>query len=413
MKVLMVTSSYEPIVGGTETVIKNLAIQLNKTGIKTDILTINMNELWKPNRIWQIDKVNGLTVYRVPAFNPFGLFNNKIPNILGILFKLYVIPTSRLNKIMEQYDILHFHGEIDMSLFISSFFIKKPKIFHYHSIQIYKKHDIGTYIFRLNKLYVHILNNKVALHVCNSKPGADTLAEVGINKENIVILPNSVDLERFSFDYPCVDLEKHTRRILCLGRLISGKIGTIVNVINAMPMIILKVPNTQLVIVGGGPQYDYIKTLSENMNEQLHSNVITMTGRIPTADVNRLLNLSDVVIGVGQVPIEAMACSKPAIVAGHSKGTSGGNFGGIVSKDNVNELMEYNFSGRNSSIETTPDLIAKSVLKLFCDENYARSIGKFGRKFVENELSVSKIVDKLCLIYDDLNVNNYDQTEVF
>lgn len=406
----MITSSYEPIVGGTETVVKNLAIQLNKKGIKTDVLTINMDELWKPNRIWQIDDANGFKVYRAPAFNPFNLINNKLPNLLGLFLRIYVIPTSGLKKLMDKYDILHFHGEIDISLFLFSYSTKKPKIFHYHSIQIYKKNDLGTNVFRLNPVYKRIFNKCVNVHICNSKPGLDFLIKLGIDKKCIRILPNSVDAERFLI-HTTDDPGNQTKRILCLGRLISAKLDTVVNTINAMPLIVKRIPNSQLIIVGGGPKYDYVKKLSIDMNYRLgNPNAILMTDKISSTDVNRILNSSDIVVGVGQVPLEAMASGKPAIVAGHSTGNEGGNFGDVVTKDNVLELLDYNFSGRNSAIKTTPEKIANSVLKLLCDDDYRLSVGKFGREFIDNELSVDRIADKLCLIYNDLiSGNEIDQ----
>ena len=35
-----------PIIGGTETVVKNLAIKLNEIGISTDVITFNMDKKW-------------------------------------------------------------------------------------------------------------------------------------------------------------------------------------------------------------------------------------------------------------------------------------------------------------------------------------------------------------------------------
>ena len=46
MKVLMVTPSYYPIIGGAETIIHDLSMKLNERGISTDIMTFNMEEKW-------------------------------------------------------------------------------------------------------------------------------------------------------------------------------------------------------------------------------------------------------------------------------------------------------------------------------------------------------------------------------
>jgi len=72
MKVLLITPSYLPIIGGSELIARDLSIKLNDMGIHTDIMTLNMNEKWKP--IWREEvENNGLfRVFKVPAFNPFG-----------------------------------------------------------------------------------------------------------------------------------------------------------------------------------------------------------------------------------------------------------------------------------------------------------------------------------------------------
>ena len=46
MKVLMVTRSFDPIVGGNETYVRGLATRLNERGISTDVMTLNMDKKW-------------------------------------------------------------------------------------------------------------------------------------------------------------------------------------------------------------------------------------------------------------------------------------------------------------------------------------------------------------------------------
>ena len=101
MKVLMLTPSYDPTIGGTETVVKNLAINLNKTGVKTDVMTFNMDKKWEPRWKWEIKEEHGFKVFRIPAFNLFG----KIPNPMGFFFKVNVIPNPSFRKIIKAYDI--------------------------------------------------------------------------------------------------------------------------------------------------------------------------------------------------------------------------------------------------------------------------------------------------------------------
>lgn len=131
MRVLMLTPSYDPIIGGTETVVKNLVINLNKIGVETDVMTFNMDKKWEPRWKWEIRDEDGFKVYRIPAFNPF----NKMPNPLGLFFKVNVIPDPSFRKVIKEYDILHFHDDVDLTLPLFSCFSLKPKVFQCHSLQ--------------------------------------------------------------------------------------------------------------------------------------------------------------------------------------------------------------------------------------------------------------------------------------
>ena len=160
MKVLMLTPSYGPIIGGTETVVKNLAINLNKIGIETDVMTFNMDKKWEPRWKWDIREEDGFKVYRIPAFNPF----KKIPTPIGLFFKINVIPNPSFWKIIKEYDILHFHDDVDLTFPLFSYFVKKPKVFHCHTLQetfsTYKRNIICKRVFRASsEAYLTVSSN--------------------------------------------------------------------------------------------------------------------------------------------------------------------------------------------------------------------------------------------------------------
>ena len=126
----MLTPSFAPIVGGTERVVQNLALKLNEVGIQTDVMTLNMNEKWNP--VWRGEtRENGYKIFRVPAFNAFRGF--KI-NPLNFFFGIHVLPKLNFASQLKDYDILHFHDDIDLSFSFFSSFMRKPKIFHCHTL---------------------------------------------------------------------------------------------------------------------------------------------------------------------------------------------------------------------------------------------------------------------------------------
>lgn len=408
MKVLMITSTYEPIIGGTETLIKSLVSGLNNKGIDVDILTLNMDKMWKPK--WETNIVdNGtFTIYRVSAVNP--LIFDVLSNTLGSFFKMHIIPDLKFIDILKNYDLLHFHGEADMTFFLLSSQVKKPKLFQYHGIQALNRDNISYKIYKYNLLYKYLLKKEVCYHICNSRHAIKLLCELGIDKEKIKIIPNAIDLHRFSNITPInvskypqlfLNLRNETKKILCLGRLIPSKLDTIECTINAMPKIAQKISNLQLIIIGDGPLRKYVENISQKINQKLGNKSIILAGAIPSIDIPFIINLSDIVVGIGQVPVEAMACSKPVIVAGHMVGPWGGNFGGIITNENIEDLRDFNFSGRNSSILTTPDRIADAAIELLSDDQNIRSLGIFGNNYIQNKLDIKIVLNEIESIYED------------
>src|SRR5271157_3199622 len=148
MKVLMLTPSFDPIIGGTETVVKSLTINLNKIGVRADVMTFNMDEKWEPRCRWEVIDEDHFKVFRIPALNPFV----KIHNPIGHFLRLNVIPDPRFSKILNDYDILHFHDDVDLTFPLFSYFVNKPKIFYCHTLHAthsYYKKKFANNIFRL------------------------------------------------------------------------------------------------------------------------------------------------------------------------------------------------------------------------------------------------------------------------
>jgi len=71
MKVLFVTPSYYPIVGGSEVLTRILTAKLNEMGIHADIMTLNMDRKWSP--VWKAKtaKDGQATVFKEPAIIRF------------------------------------------------------------------------------------------------------------------------------------------------------------------------------------------------------------------------------------------------------------------------------------------------------------------------------------------------------
>ena len=69
MKILMTTPGFNPIKGGTESVVRNLSVELNRIGIQTDVMTFNMDRKYDAKWSGKIEKLDGTTVFKVPVLN--------------------------------------------------------------------------------------------------------------------------------------------------------------------------------------------------------------------------------------------------------------------------------------------------------------------------------------------------------
>jgi glycosyltransferase involved in cell wall biosynthesis len=193
MKVLMVTPSYSPIVGGTETFVQQLALKLNGQGISGDVMTCNMNSKWKPEGRDEIGTAGSFRVFRIAAFNP-RVFSFRGHSLYGELFNVHVIPRFTFSREFENYDIIHFHDDIDLSLPAFSHFVmanKKPNLLHCHSLPYtyskYKNYPIRNLLFKKSaNCYVGLSGFTVKL-----------LLQLGLPQKKIAELPNAVDTESF------------------------------------------------------------------------------------------------------------------------------------------------------------------------------------------------------------------------
>jgi glycosyltransferase involved in cell wall biosynthesis len=204
MKVLMVTPFYYPIIGGTETYVETMSIKLNEIGVSTDILTFSIDKTWKPWSINQIrggstEDINGMKIIRIPAIT-------FLPT--RIMFRMNFLP-GKFTNYLKEYDVIHFHNDIDLSFPIFSSHIDKPKIFHCHLINNTSK------LYRRNPIYKYIFKNITDRYIIPSKFSIRLLTDIGIREDQIEVVPNGVNIDKFK----PLNKPKTENLLLFVGRL--------------------------------------------------------------------------------------------------------------------------------------------------------------------------------------------------
>jgi phosphatidylinositol alpha-1,6-mannosyltransferase len=199
---------------------------------------------------------------------------------------------------------------------------------------------------------------------------------------HFVQLPSGVDTETFS---PEADGAEIRRRyglsgrpvVVCVSRLVARKGQDVL--IRALPAIRRRVPDTALLIVGGGP---YRKDLERLIADGGHGGDVILTGSVPFGELAAHYAAGDVfampcrsrmrgleVEGLGIVYLEANACGLP-VVAGDSGGAPDAVLEGVTG---------HVVDGRR--VEEVGDRVAE----LLADEAKRTAMGAAGREWVSRE----------------------------
>lgn len=159
-------------------------------------------------------------------------------------------------------------------------------------------------------------------------------------KENLIsIIPTAVNMrERKPFN-----LRSGRLKILSVSTFGDVKYKAIINIINAVKMLLDEGIDCELNIIGDGPYKEKIYKEIQKLHEGLR-NRFNLLGSI--SNIENYFNENHVVVGVGRVAMEALYHGKPLLCCSHF------SYGGIFSKDNARVIANYNFSGRNFGSDT-------------------------------------------------------------
>ena len=220
----------------------------------------------------------------------------------------------------------------------------------------------------------------------------------GIPKQQITVIPNAVDIDRFSLGgKPDIDL---SRKLGLSGSRVLGFIGSFYAyegldlLLQALPAILKRAPDVKLLLTGGGPQDGALRTLAAQL--ELPDRVV-FTGRVPHADVGRYYDLIDVLVYPRHSmrltelvtplkPLEAMAQGRLIVAS---------NVGGHA------ELIEDGKTGTLFRAGDAEDLAVKALSLLEVADGW-EAMRQRARAFVETERNWAASVARYQPIYEAL-----------
>ncbi len=356
-KILLATMSFD--IGGVETHILELAIGLKKAGYRP--IVVSNGGVFEASL-----REAGIKHYKAP------LHSKNVKN----MWRSYWL----LKKIIvrERIDVVHAHARIPA--FILGFL-----------------HRQMGFPFVTS---VHALFNTTPLYRLNSNWGEACIAVsedlkqyliscYKIDPSDIIVTINGVDTEKFCRDIDFSDIVREFR--LDTNRTIIGHVSRLDRerslvaryLVSIARDIYKRFPNSLLLIVGDGEDFNLISRLADDVNRSLGFRFVIMTGA--RTDINKFIAVSDVFVGVSRAVLEAMSCEKPSIIAGNE------GYIGVFSRSNLAVARNSNFTCRGERPSSPRELRDDLFYLLSSSPEFRLDIGAFSREVILSDYSVTRM----------------------
>ena len=252
--------------------------------------------------------------------------------------------------------------------------------------------------YRLTRaMETHVLKRAAATTTICEGLRADIAAR-GIDQSRITMIPNAVDLDQFAYQ-PARDVD--VARTLGLDDApVIGFIGSFYAyeglslLLQAMPSMLAEHPRLRLLLVGGGPQEQALKSKAATL---ALSDAVIFSGRVPHAEVAKYYSLIDIMVyprlpaRITELvtplkPLEAMAQGKLVVasdVGGHRE---------LIQPGITGELFRKGDAGA----------LAAAINTLLHNRERWDGLRDAGRSYVERERSWPASVARYRPVYERL-----------
>lgn len=288
---------------------------------------------------------------------------------LDLVHASFIVPSGFSGAIVKSFTgtplVITIHGNAD--------FYEVPKIFY--------------------PMLRYSANNADMLVAVGHELKRNLLKELG--DYDIRVIPNGVDVEKYRPDRTIRDetrrkqgITRNAPILLSISRLVERK--NIDLVLRAVPYIIQRLPDFKFLIVGEGPEYRRLRSLTQEL--QIESAVI-FTGFVSEEEKTRIYLSSDAFIqlssreGLSISLLESKAAGLPAIVS-DSKGTR--------------EPVKENESGKIVSDPKNHIDVAEKVIELLTDTRNRKRLGENARREAEENYSLEAMTSRYIEVYKEV-----------
>ena len=349
MKILLVSKRFD--FGGTENHVCDLANSLSELGHNVFLLA---------GKGRQISRLNPKVTF-IPI---------KLSNILFPLNVIYYYPLLKKHKI----DVIHSHHR--KVIFYSAIISRITKIPLIATVHGRTRLDLKSkFSQNASDRIIFVSNHVLQVSACYEQI-----------KDKSVVIPNSVEIIEhkmepipFSFTYISRVDKKHSKVILMIIK-------------EVLPRLAKELPQITFSVIGEGKGIKSLKNEAEKLNIRMNRNVCSILGY--QSEVKYIIYKSSLVLGVGRVSLEALACGVPVLSINQRK------LGSIISVSNYKDYKLNNFVAIRNEAPTARDVF--SLLRdFFNNQNQWHDETKIIQDFIKNDFSSHSITKRIIDTYAD------------
>ena len=357
-----------PTVGGSGILATRLGVELADRGHDIHFVTYE-----RPVAIQGIDPEN-VSVHLVSVME-YPLF--KYPPYTIAL-------ASEMFRVSEQQglDLLHVHYAIPHSTaaLLAKGMSGVPYAVTLHGSDVTILGSDSSYL----PVNTHSIEEADAVTAVSSFMANEAYERLGI-KQEIRVIPNSVDSERF-MPAPYELVERTRERDVVVTHISNFRpVKRVHDLVNAMAIVAKEALGARLMLVGDGPERHSVERLIHKLD--LNDKVL-MTGF--RSDVPNVLRCSDVVVLCSETEsapltlLEGLSSGLPVVAT---------RVGGIpeIVEDGVNGFLVQ---------PKSPEAIAEKILELNADRKLRMRLGAAARKTVLERYTAEKVVGQYLEIYE-------------
>jgi glycosyltransferase involved in cell wall biosynthesis len=393
IRILFLTESFYPVLGGGEQHIRVLAQRLVESGMGATVVTRRGETAWPSETT-----LDGIRIVRVPPPGPGrpGKYAMSLPALAAIRREPHDVLVVRGTRVLGLPGLLAGRAR-------GRPVVLQPELNGEMTGDVYlwgtpfAEGSLGRVVRALVALRNTFFRDADAF-VAMSRKIRDELLATGVAEERIALIPHGVDTERFrpalAGEQAALRARLHLPRaallVIFTGRLLKGKgLGALVDAFAAVaggdPR-----PHLLLVGSGAGQTLSVEAEIAARVEERGLGARVTFTGRVE--NVEDYLRASDIFVfpsvfeALGLSLLEAAACGLPCL---------GSRTGGIV------DVIE---DGRSGCLVEPgdPEALAAALTALLNDPDQRMAMGARAREVALSRFDLKDMVDRYRSLFAEL-----------